>query len=212
MKKNDIIKAILDRDPAARTALEVRLLYPGYKAVRNHRLAHWLYNKKLLFLARWVADISRFFTLIEIHPGAKIGKGLFIDHGCGLVIGETAEIGDNVTIYQGVTLGGTGKEHGKRHPTIGDNAVIGAGARVLGPFRVGKGAKIAAGAVVLDEVPDDATAVGVPARVVRVAGRKVALDHVHIPDPVAQELCKMRVHIERLEKRVRELEGGHENI
>lgn len=205
------INLIRSRDPAARSALEVFFLYPGLHAVINHRIANWFYRHKMLFIARFVAHCSRFFTGIEIHPAAKIGKGLFIDHGSGVVIGETTEIGDNVTIYQGVTLGGTGKEHGKRHPTIGNDVVIGSGARILGPFRVGNGAKIAAGAVVLDEVPDDATAVGVPARVVRVAGKKIDFDQVHIPDPVAQELCKMKIHIEQLEKRLKELEGKHED-
>lgn len=205
------INSIRSRDPAARSALEVFFLYPGLHAVINHRIAQWFYKRKMLFIARFVAHCSRFITGIEIHPAAKIGNGLFIDHGSGVVIGETTEIGDNVTIYQGVTLGGTGKEHGKRHPTIGDNVIIGSGARILGPFRVGNGAKIAAGAVVLDEVPDNATAVGVPARVVRVAGKKIDFDQVHIPDPVAQELCKMTIHIEKLEKRLEELEGKHED-
>lgn len=206
------IKAIRSRDPAARSGVEVFLLYSGLHAVMYHRFAHWLHKHRLLFLARFVSQFARFFTGIEIHPGATIGRGLFIDHGSGVVIGETTIVGDNCTIYQGVTLGGTGKEHGKRHPTIGNDVIIGSGARVLGPFRVGNGAKIAAGAVVLGEVPDGATAVGVPARVVRVGGKKVELDQVHIPDPVSQALCKMSVQIERMEKRIQELEGKNENL
>ncbi len=202
------IHAIRTRDPAARSGLEVLLLYPGLHAVINHRVAHWLHTHRCLFLARAVSQLSRFFTGVEIHPAAKIGKGLLIDHGSGVVIGETSEIGDNVTIYQGVTLGGTGKETGKRHPTIGNRVIIGSGARVLGPFTVGDDAKIAAGAVVLEAVPADATAVGVPARVVKVGGQRVAMDQVHVPDPVAQELCKMQIAIERLEKRIQELEGN----
>lgn len=158
------IKNILENDPAARSSLEVLLLYPSIHAIISYRIAHWLYGKKLFFLARLVSQISRFFTGIEIHPGAKIGKGLFIDHGMGVVIGETAEIGDNVTIYHGVTLGGTGKEKGKRHPTIGDNVIIGCGAKILGPIYIGSNSKIGANAVVLEDVPSDATAVGSPAR------------------------------------------------
>ena len=206
------IKAIRARDPAARSGAEVFFLYSGLHALILHRQANWLHRHGLRFLARFLSQFARFLTGIEIHPSATIGKGLFIDHGSGVVIGETTVIGDNCTIYQGVTLGGTGKEHGKRHPTIGDNVIIGSGARVLGPFRVGNGAKIAAGAVVLGEVPNEATAVGVPARVVRVGGKKIELDQVHIPDPVAQELCKMSIHIERLEKRIQELEGKNENL
>lgn len=166
-----------------------------------YRAAHRLCSLGLKGVARCISQLGRFFTGIEIHPAATIGRGLFIDHGTGVVIGETCEIGDNVTIYQGVTLGGTGKDVGKRHPTIGNDVVIGAGAKVLGPFSVGDGAKIAAGAVVLDEVPAGGTAVGVPARVVRIHGRRVdALDQIHIPDPVAQELCRLRLRIEALEK------------
>jgi len=160
-----------------------------------------LHKWKLKFLARLVSQIGRFFTGVEIHPAAKIGRGLFIDHGMGVVIGETTEIGDYVTIYQGVTLGGTGKETGKRHPTIGNNVLIGAGAKVLGPFTVGDYARIAANAVVLDEVPPHSTVVGVPGRVVRLNGKRIPnLDQIHIPDPVAQELCRMRIRLEKLEK------------
>ena len=200
------IAAIRSRDPAARSGFEVFLLYSGLHAVTWHRFANLLYRHKLRFLARWVSQSARFWTGVEIHPGAKIGKGLFIDHGTGVVIGETTEIGDDVTIYQGVTLGGTGKEQGKRHPTIGDRVLIGSGACVLGPFRVGNDAKIAAGAVVLTEVPDGATCVGVPARVVSVGGVRVEMDQVHIPDPVAQELCKLQIRIAQLEER----QGGQQ--
>lgn len=200
------IKAILDRDPAARNAVEVFLLYPGFHALIYYHVSHWLYTHKMKFLARAVSQWCKFCTGIEIHPGAKIGKGLFIDHGAGVVIGETAEIGDNCTIYQGATLGGTGKDVGKRHPTLGDNVLVGAGAKVLGPFRVGSNSKIAANAVVLTEIPENSTCVGVPARVVKRGDKKVAstldLDHVHIPDPVAMELCKLMIRIEALEKEI----------
>jgi serine O-acetyltransferase len=158
------INNIMKNDPAAKSKLEVLLLYPSIQAIIFHRIAHMLYNHKMYFLARLISQFSRFITGIEIHPGAKIGKGLFIDHGMGVVIGETSEIGDNVTLYHGVTLGGTGKEKGKRHPTIGNNVIIGAGAKVLGPISIGNGAKVGAGAVVLLDVPANSTAVGIPAR------------------------------------------------
>lgn len=201
------IKAVLDRDPAARTGLEVFLLYPGINAVMWHRAAHFLYKHHIKFLARWISQTVRFFTGIEIHPAAKIGRRFFIDHGMGVVIGETAEIGNDCTIYQGVTLGGTGKEKGKRHPTLGDNVMVGAGAKVLGPFKIGNNVKIAAGAVVLEEIPDNCTAAGVPARVVRNNGSKVCkeLDQIHIPDPVAQEMCAMEMKIDRLQKKIEEM-------
>jgi serine O-acetyltransferase len=154
-----------------------------------------------------LSQFSRFMTGIEIHPGAQIGSGVMIDHGMGVVIGETAEVGDGCTIYQGVTLGGTGKDKGKRHPTLGKNVTVGAGAKVLGPFKVGDGSKVAANAVLLESIPPDSTAVGVPARIARIAGRKpTTLDHVHIPDPVAQEICRLQFHIDKLEKRLRQLE------
>jgi serine O-acetyltransferase len=195
------IQAVKDRDPAAKSGLEIALLYPGFKAVRMHRRAYWLWNHGLKLWARAVSQRAARKTGIEIHPAAKIGERLFIDHGTGVVIGETTEIGDDVTLYQGVTLGGTGKDVGKRHPTIGNNVMIGAGAKVLGPFTVGDNSNIAAGAVVLEEIPPNCTAVGVPARVVRYNGERVdILDHVHIPDPVSQELCKLNVRIEHLEK------------
>lgn len=196
------IRAIRERDPAARSSAEVFFLYSGLHAVIWHRIAHWLYRHRRYFLARWVSQHAKRTTGVEIHPAAKIGRGLLIDHGTGVVIGETAEIGDNCTIYQGVTLGGTGKDKGKRHPTLGNNVMVGSGAKILGPFKVGDNAKIAAGAVVLEEVPPDCTAVGVPARIVRKGGERVVndMDQVHIPDPVAQELCRLQLRIERLEK------------
>lgn len=201
------IKSIVDRDPAARNGFEVLLLYPGFHALIWHRVAHFFYKIKLKFIARLISQLGRFFTGIEIHPGATIGRGLMIDHGMGVVIGETTVIGDNCTIYQGVTLGGTGKEIGKRHPTIGNNVVIGSGAKVLGPFCVGDNSKIAAGAVVLSEVPADSTCVGVPARVVRQDGKRVYdLDQIRIPDPVSMQMCTMSVHIQTLEKKLAEME------
>ncbi len=199
------IRAIKERDPAARNAFEVFLLYPGLHAIMWHRPAHFLYKHKFYFTARLLSQLVRFFTGIEIHPGAKIGKGVFIDHGMGVIIGETAEVGDNCTIYQNVTLGGTGKDVGKRHPTIGSNVMIGSGAKVLGPFKVGDNSKIAANAVVLSEVPPNSTCVGVPARLVKIDGQRVAdLDQIHIPDPVSMELCKMNIAIEKLMKELHE--------
>lgn len=202
------VSHIMGRDPAARNPVEIFLLYSGIHAVANHRIAHFFYKIKLFFVARLISQISRFFTGIEIHPGATIGKGLFIDHGMGIVIGETAVIGDNCTLYQNVTLGGTGKDKGKRHPTLGNNVMVGSGAKVLGPFLVGDNSKIAANAVVLSEVPENSTCVGVPARVVRINNKKVSmdLDQIHIPDPVSQELCKMYIKIEELTKKIEKLE------
>jgi serine O-acetyltransferase len=174
-----------------------------------YRVSHIFYEKKLFMIARMISQFARFITGVEIHPGAKIGRGLFIDHGSGVVIGETAEIGDNCLIYQGVTLGGTGKEKHKRHPTLGNNVMVGAGARVLGPFKVGDNVKIAANAVVLEAIPDNCTAVGVPAKIVRRNGERIQnddLDQVHIPNPLWQSICKHGVEIERLEKRLNELE------
>lgn len=195
------VKAVRDRDPAARSFLEVFLLYPGVKALRMYRQANFLHRHGFKFWARAVSQRARTLTGIEIHPGATIGRRLVIDHGAGVVIGETAEIGDDVLIYQGVTLGGTGKDTGKRHPTIGNNVMISCGAKVLGPFKVGDNARIAAGAVVLEEVPADSTVVGVPARVVKRGGMKVVpLDQIHIPDPVAQELCRLEQRIVKMEK------------
>jgi serine O-acetyltransferase len=205
------ISAIRERDPAARNSMEVLLLYSGLHALMLHRPAHWLYRHHMFFLARLISQFSRFLTGVEIHPGAQLGRGILIDHGSGVVIGETAVVGDGCTIYQGVTLGGTGKEKGKRHPTLGKNVLVGAGARILGPFEVGDNCKVAANAVLLEPLQENSTAVGVPARAVRIAGKKVdntQLDQVHIPDPVAQELCRMRMQIEQLEKRIKELEGS----
>ena len=195
------VDAVLERDPAAKSRWEVLLCYPSVRAMAYHRMAHRLYQDGHTTLARWISQHSRHVTGIEIHPGACIGKGLFIDHGDGVVIGETTVIGDNVTLYQGVTLGGTGKDVGKRHPTLGNDVVVGAGAKVLGPFTVGAGSKIGAGAVVLKEVPPNCTVVGNPGRIVRREGRPhgVDLDHVHLPDPVKE-------HITALERRVDELE------
>ncbi|MBR5277678.1 MAG: serine O-acetyltransferase [Clostridia bacterium] len=203
---NAEVRAIRDRDPAARSNAEVLLLYPGLHALIAHRVAHALYNKEQFFAARAVSQWSRNRTGIEIHPAAQIGKGLFIDHGCGVVIGETTIIGDNCTIYQGATLGGTGKHVGKRHPTIGNNVMIGAGAKVLGPVIIGDNSKVAAGAVVLKDIPENSTAVGIPARVVR--GKTVeteqTLDQQNVPDPVSQELNALRERIAELEKKFEE--------
>lgn len=202
------VASIKARDPAVRSAIEVILLYPSYRAIRDYRRAHWFHEHGWYFIARWISQRSRHKTGIEIHPGAKIGKNLFIDHGAGVVIGETTEIGDNCTLYQNVTLGGTGKDVGKRHPTLGNNVMVGAGARVLGPFKIGDNSKIAANAVVLEEVPPNCTAVGVPARVVKRDGIKIAnseLDQIHVPDPVSEILCQHLMQIERLEKEVQQL-------
>ncbi len=192
----DDIAAVRERDPAAKSDLEVLLLYSGVHAILAYRVAHRLYLSEHYFAARAISQWARHKTGIEIHPGATIGKGFFIDHGMGVVIGETTEIGDNCTIYQGVTLGGTGKDVGKRHPTLGNNVLVGAGAKVLGPFTIADNVKIAANAVVLKEIPENSTAVGIPARVVRRQGKKVSspasdLDQVHIPDPIAQEISRL---------------------
>lgn len=205
------VKAVLERDPAARNGFEVFFLYPGIWAVIWHRLAHFFYKNNIKFIARWISQCVRFGTGIEIHPGATIGKGLFIDHGMGVVIGETTIIGDDCTIYQGVTLGGTGKEKGKRHPTLGNNVMVGSGAKVLGPFTVGDNSKVAAGAVVLSEVPPNSTCVGVPARVIKREGVRIGadLDQVTIPDPVSSQMCTLSVHLAALEKKLAELEKNN---
>ncbi len=199
----ELIHAYQARDPAARNAFEVWLYYPGVKAVMSWRRAHWFWSHGLKFLARGISQSARRRTGIEIHPGATIGHRLVIDHGMGVVIGETAELGDDVLLYQGVTLGGTGKDQGKRHPTIGNNVLIGSGAKVLGPFRVGDNSRIAAGAVVLSEVPPNATAVGVPARIVRIASRVPDyagdVDQIHVTDPVAIELAALKDQLALLE-------------
>ena len=202
-----LLAAYQRRDPAARSKLEIFLLYPGVHAVLWHRVAHWLYVRRHFFLARWVSQHARKKTGIEIHPGATIGRRLVVDHGMGIVIGETAEIGDDCLLYQGVTLGGTGKDQGKRHPTLGNNVLVGCGAKILGPFTVGDNARVAAGAVVLGPVPPDCTAVGVPARIARVSGKPAAsyaddVDHIHVRDPVREAL-------EGLTKRIEKLEAQH---
>ena len=194
------IRTFKRRDPAARSALEIFFLYPGLKAIRMHRKANWCYRHKLFFLARWISQRAARKTGIEIHPAATIGRRFFIDHGTGVVIGETAVIGDDVMIYQGVTLGGTGKDVGKRHPTLGNNVMVGSGAKVLGPFRVGDNARIAANAVVLREVPEGATVVGVPGRIVRLCGDK--LDHIHTPDPVMLEIEELKRRMALLEEQI----------
>ena len=199
------IQAIKDRDPAARNSLEIFLLYPGLKAIRMYRRAHKAFLKGHFFRARLISQRAARKTGIEIHPGATIGRRLVIDHGTRIVIGETAEIGDDVLIYQGVTLGGTGKDEGKRHPTIGNNVMISAGAKVLGPIKVGDNARIAAGAVVLKEVPANSTVVGVPAKVVRQNGKKVErkpLDQIHIPDPIEQEINALKNEIKSLKAQI----------
>lgn len=199
------VNLVFERDPAARSRAQVLLLYPGVRAIINYRIAHKLYNHKLYFLADWISKRTRRKTGIEIHPAAQIGHGVFIDHGMGVVIGETAIVGDNCTIYQGVTLGGTGKDKGKRHPTIGNNVTIGSGAKVLGPFSVGDNSKIAANAVVLNEIPPNSTCVGVPAHIVKrdnikIAPAKIDLDQIHIPDPVSMEICKIKAELEKIKK------------
>lgn len=202
---------IKKHDPAAKSDFEIFFLYKGFLALRMYRRANKAYKKGQYFKARFISERCKFKTGIEIHPAATIGKGFFIDHGTGVVIGETTEIGDNCIIYQGVTLGGTGKDVGKRHPTLGNNVLIGAGAKVLGPIKIGNNVKIAAGAVVLSDIPDNSTAVGVPARVVRIGGKPVQeLDQVHIPDPVSQEICRLESRIRKLEKKLEE--KANENI
>ena len=203
-RQGGLLEAYQRRDPAARSKLEIFLLYPGVHAILYHRVAHWLYCRNWKFLARCVSQFAKFTTGIEIHPGAKIGAGVFIDHGTGVVIGETAEVGDGCTLYQGVTLGGTGKDRGKRHPTLGKNVLVGSGAKVLGPFKVGDNARIAANAVVLSEVPEQATAVGIPAQVVRIAGRSThfadEVDQINVQDPVEEKLDAALSRLEFLEK------------
>ncbi|PKD99686.1 serine O-acetyltransferase [Macrococcoides caseolyticum] len=196
----DDIAMVFEQDPAARSSMEVFLTYSGLHAVWWHLIAHWFFNRRMYFIARSISQISRFFSGIEIHPGAKIGRRLFIDHGMGIVIGETCTIGDNVTIYQGVTLGGTGKERGKRHPDIGDNVLIAAGAKVLGNIQIGNNVNIGANSVVLKCVPDYSTVVGIPGRIVRQNGVKVkvgkSFEHTNLPDPVYEKLKELERHIE----------------
>ncbi len=211
----ETLRAYQARDPAARSCLEIFLLYPGVHAIIFHRVSHWLWTHQLRFLARLNSQLARHCTGIEIHPGAVIGRRFVIDHGMGIVIGETAEIGDDVLLYHGVTLGGTGKDQGKRHPTIGNNVLIACGAKVLGPFKVGDNSRIAANAVVLSEVPPNATAVGVPARIVRVAGERTdyaeRVDQIHITDPLQKELQVLQSRLDFLEQQM-EREKNHETI
>ncbi|AKP45500.1 serine O-acetyltransferase EpsC [Bacillus smithii] len=209
------IEVVFEQDPAARSYLEVILTYSGLHAIWAHRIAHALFKRKFYFLARVISQVSRFFTGIEIHPGAKIGRKLFIDHGMGVVIGETCEIGDNVTLYQGVTLGGTGKEKGKRHPTVKDNALIATGAKVLGSITIGENSKIGAGSVVLKDVPPNSTVVGIPGRIVVQNGKKIKkdLNHRDLPDPIADRLREMEQEIKRLREEIENLRKGEkENV
>jgi serine O-acetyltransferase len=209
------IKAVFDRDPAARSALEVFFCYPGLHALWFHRVAHWFWKHEFYFIGRFISHLGRFFTGIEIHPGATIGKGFFIDHGMGVVIGETAEIGDNVTLYHGVTLGGVSWEKVKRHPTIEDNVVIGSGAKVLGPFSVGKGSKIGSNSVVVKEVPANSTVVGIPGRVVLATEKpseKVDLEHGNLPDPEAKAISCLFDQIRELERKYAALAAEHEAL
>ncbi len=200
------IKAVFERDPAATSYLEVILTYAGLHALLCHRVSHWLWRRSMPFIPRFLSQICRFFTGIEIHPGATIGRGFFIDHGMGVVIGETSEIGDNVTLFQGVTLGGTGKERGKRHPTIGNNVVIGTGAKILGAIKIGDHVKIGANSVVLQDVPPYSTVVGIPGRVVRIKDKKFdnMMDHIHMPDPIARRFEQMEKEMELLKKIVKD--------
>ncbi|MBB6455209.1 serine O-acetyltransferase [Salirhabdus euzebyi] len=209
MLKEDV-NVVFDQDPAARNKFEVVLTYSGLHAIWAHRVAHACYNKRLFFIARVISQISRFFTGIEIHPGAKIGRRFFIDHGMGVVIGETCEIGDNVTLFQGVTLGGTGKEKGKRHPTVKNNALIATGAKVLGSITIGENSKVGAGSVVLHDIPDNSTVVGIPGKVVIQDGKKVRkdLDHHNLPDPISDKLTSMEAEIDELKKELKKLKEG----
>ncbi|MEK6560316.1 MAG: serine O-acetyltransferase [Nitrospirota bacterium] len=199
--------AVFERDPAASGKIEVFLTYPGFHALLLHRVAHWLWKRDVPVLPRVISHFSRFLTGIEIHPGARIGSYFFIDHGMGVVIGETTVIGNNVTLFQGVTLGGTGKEKGKRHPTLGNNIVVGVGAKVLGNIVIGDNVKIGANSVVLESVPPDSTVVGVPGRVVKQGGRRLTenmLDHVHLPDPVADRLERIEMELEEIKKQIKD--------
>jgi serine O-acetyltransferase len=205
------VDTIFREDPAARSVLEIFFCYPGFHAVLLHRLAHKLYKMGLRLPARMVSQFSRTLTGIEIHPGATIGRRFFIDHGMGVVIGETAEIGDDVLLYQGVTLGGTGKEKGKRHPTLGNHVVVGTGAKVLGNIVIGDHVKIGAGSVVIHPVPDDSTVVGIPGRIVRTKGEAVGeLEHGQLPDPEGQQIEQLSARVEQLEERLRELLDRHQ--
>ena len=209
------IQSFIDHDPATDNPLEIILLYPGFKALRSHKKAHWFYNHNMPFIARAISQRSAHKTGIEIHPGAKIGRRVVIDHGHGIVIGETAEVGDDVMIYQGVTLGGTGKDIGKRHPTVESGVMIGAGAKVLGPITIGKNAKIAAGAVVVKDVEPNCTVVGVPGEIVRIDGERVDdLDQINIPDPIMNAIRNNEEQIKKLQNEVEKLKeiADNENI
>jgi len=204
------VATILERDPAARSRAEVLLCYSGLHAVWFYRINHWLWNHRFFLLARWLSQVARFLTGIEIHPGAQIGRRLFIDHGLGVVIGETAIVGDDVTLYQGVTLGGTGKEHGKRHPTIEDEVVIGGGAKVLGNITIGRNCRIGAGSVVLRSVPENSTVVGVPGHIIFRNGERVVItDPKQINDPLSEALAAVATEVNKLRERVQQLEGSH---
>ena len=205
---NEEIQVIRERDPAIKSNMEV-FMNSSFKAILHYRIAHKLYLKKHYFLARWVSQRAVRKTGIEIHPGATIGKGLFIDHGSGVIIGETAELGDNITLYQGVTLGGTGKEQGKRHPTLRDNVMVSAGAKVLGSFTIGENSKIGAGSVVLEEVPPNCTVVGVPGRVVKMNDEKIPrldMDQVHLPDPISNDIRELQADNIRMHRQIQEME------
>jgi serine O-acetyltransferase len=203
------VATVMERDPAAKSRLEVFLCYSGLHAVWFYRINHWLWNHGLFLIGRFLSQIARFLTAIEIHPGAKIGRRLFVDHGVGVVIGETAVVGDDVTLYQGVTLGGTGKEHGKRHPTIEDNVVVGGGAKILGNITVGKNCRIGAGSVVLRNVPEDSTVVGVPGHIIFREGKRVVItDPKQINDPLSEALAAVATEVHKLSERVQQLEGS----
>jgi serine O-acetyltransferase len=200
---------VMEHDPAAKSRLEIYLCYAGLHAVWFYRVNHWLWNHRLFFIARWLSQVARWLTGIEIHPGAKIGRRLFIDHGMGVVVGETAIVGDDVTLYQGVTLGGTGKEHGKRHPTIEDNVVVGGGAKILGNIVVGKNCRIGAGSVVLRNVPENSTVVGVPGHIIFREGKRVVItDPKQINDPLSEALAAVATEVHKLRERVQQLEGS----
>lgn len=202
------ISAVMERDPAARSRFEVFLCYSGLHAVWLHRITHWLWVHHFYLLARWLSQVGRFFTGIEIHPGAQIGRRLFIDHGMGVIIGETSVVGDDVTLYQGVTLGGTGKERGKRHPTVHDNVVVGAGAKILGNITIGKNCRIGAGSVVLRSIPDDSTVVGVPGHIIFRDGKRVVItDPKQINDPLSEALAAVATEVNKLRERIHKLEG-----
>lgn len=212
------IEVVFERDPAAKSVVEVLLNYPGLHAIWMHRLTHRLYKRKHTTLARFLSQVARFFTQVEIHPGARIGEGLFIDHGCGIVIGETAVLGNDVTLYQGVTLGGTGKESGKRHPTLGDHVMVSSGAKVLGNIYIGDNVKIGAGSVVLHNVPSNCTVVGVPGRVVVQNGNRVIcnphiadLEHANLPDPIGDKIEILSARVEEIVQRLGELEDNNKN-